>query len=117
MGHQAREPQLLHRGQMQSVDRAAMDVAGIKMLAKCRPKKIGWESAEFIRRLMPQDRKSSLHLAPTGSRQIPSHIISLELDHYFQFHKSRNGYLRFDTDRFQDLRTLRFRSKDLYQAA
>jgi hypothetical protein len=102
---------------MQSVNRAAVDVAGIAMLTNRRVKKSGWEGAEFIRRLMPQDRKSSLHLAPPGASQIASQVIGLELDHYFQFHKGRNGYLRFDADRFQDFRTLRFRSKDLYQTA
>ena len=115
--HQALQTKFFHRSQMQPVHRAAVNVAGVAMLAKRSPEKSGRESAKLVRCLTAQDGKPSLQLAPTRPSQIPRQIVGLELDQHFQFRKRRHGYLRLEADSLQHRGTLRFRAKDLYQAA
>lgn len=117
MRHQALQAELLHRRQMQPVYRAAVNVAGIAMLAERGAKKRGRESAKLVRCLLAQHGKSSLQLAPGRAGQIPRQVVRFELDPHFQFRKRRHGYLRLKADRSQYLGTLRLRAKDFYQAA
>ncbi len=115
--HQALQTKFLHRGQMEPVYRAAVNLSRVTMLAKRGPEQSGRESAKLIGCLMTQDGKSSLQLAPARASQIPRQIVGLELDHHFQFRQGRHGHLRLPADRLQHLGTLRFRAEDLHQAA
>jgi len=83
MRHQTFQTELLHSRQMQSVDRAAVKVAGHAVLSERRPKKRGREGAKFIRCLAAEKGKSSFQLTPCRTRQIARQIVGLELYHHF----------------------------------
>ncbi len=89
--HQARDFEFLHRSQMQPIQRATVNRAGIAMLPKRRLKESGRQSPKLVRRLIAQHRQLRFQLPPTRARIITRQIKSFQLNERFQFGKHRDN--------------------------
>jgi hypothetical protein len=115
--HQAFETQFLHRGQVQPVYRATMNVSGVAVLPQRSRKQGSRESAKLVRLLVAEKGKPRFQQAPGRASQIPRQIIGLELDHHLEFRQSRDGYLALEADSPHNRGALRLGPKNLHQAA